>query len=835
MAFRINMDEFGKAEVKEKNVEPARPIENEIVDDIQNDEVQENDADTIVELAPEETSDFVLGDEEDTSEVNEIPVMPTSTPVEPTIHEEKRVAPPKKTFEGVNKDVLAITKEEPEEDLLLDNLDEIPVINLEVAEEQESLNEEKATENILKRQEQQAMALLEEEIAKGQQLVSKPAEPIKVMMIGGNEQYYKTTLANLNVQYPDVSFIKYFNVGGKNAFYTIDSLNPDIIFMYYNASIQNALAFHEAVATEIDDNGVPYAKKYADKRLVVLAPNDFRYEMELREKGINYYITENNSRTHTVEIPKLIEIIRHAYQNIEEAREMRERALVSHAAPAYSAQPEMVQAQPTEAEQYMQKHEEVNYNEQVNAMPIRKHREVGIKPQEIAPHEIIGVYSATGGAGITTFATNLAAILAKYSNIDKQNDYRVCLLEYNLVCRNIDLFFNIKNDDKTVANLAKEVGDLYTDESDGRVKCTPEQMAPIISRYIYKHEETGLDILSGISIPLEIDRLRKGFTNCLFNTLREMYDVVIVDMSADIAKTPMLEAFNNTDKFYYVMPMDVPSIRNTRVLVRFLTGMFKKPADSIKIILNKVNLDNEEFGVDQVYKALASDNCVPEGTIPDLEHDVRSSINRGIPLALENIEHPISQALFSIAVGINPMLNAGELEQVVAEEEEKKKASGGLFGKLFKSKSKEDKKDKEPKKKKASGGLFGKKKAKVEESEMVEEETIKAPAKTKKSFGFGKKKRAVEEESLPALPDEEMMEEPVEKPEKKGLFAKFFGGKKKADKKPAIANKKKFGGLLGKGKGKSEEVVEETAETGATPARSSRLRSASAGRRPRRR
>ena len=581
MAFKINMSGFGKKESEEELL-PQIPSMDE---EANTEESTDTEEEKVMEIAPQEDSEFALGDE-----IEDVVEQANQTVEEPQ---------PKKTFEGVNKDVLAVspTTTEPEIEVSVDSLDSIPDIGLEMAETAPDLNEEKAKENILKREEKKAYALLEEEIAKGRQAandIQDAVNSIKVVMIGGNEQYYKTVLSGLKEQYKDIDFIKYINVGGKNAFYTIDSLNPDIVFMYYNASIQNAIAFNDAVQTEVDDSGVPYSTKYADKRLVVLAPNDFKYEMELREKGINYYVTENNTRNHTVDIPKLVSVIRNAYANIQEVKEQRIaaeqarlRAIETPAEPVMELPVDAPAAAPvTEAEKFAQQQGNTNFKEQVAKMPlIRQHREVSVMPQEIAPHEIIGVYSATGGAGLTTFATNLASVLAKYSNVDQNADYRVCLLEYNLVCQNIELFFNIRTD-KNIAVMAKEVSDLYYDENEGIVKCSPEQMAPIISRYVYKEEKTGLDIISGIEVPLEIDRLRKGFTNCLFNTLREMYDVVIVDMSADIAKTPMLEAFNNTDKFYYIMPMDVPSIRNTRVLLKFLTGMFKKPIDSIKIILN---------------------------------------------------------------------------------------------------------------------------------------------------------------------------------------------------------------------------------------------------------
>ena len=205
MAFKINMSDFGKKD---------NETTDEILPQIPPMDEEENIAEEeTMEIAPQEDSEFALGDE-------------IENVVEQTVVEKTQ---PKKTFEGVNKDVLAVsptTAPEPEIEMTVDSLDSIPDIGLEMAETPPELNEEKAKENILKREEKKAYALLEEEIAKGQQVANNVQEPInniKVVMIGGNEQYYKTVLAGLKEQYKDIDFIKYINVGGKNAFYTIDS------------------------------------------------------------------------------------------------------------------------------------------------------------------------------------------------------------------------------------------------------------------------------------------------------------------------------------------------------------------------------------------------------------------------------------------------------------------------------------------------------------------------------------------------------------------------------------------------------------------------------------
>ena len=603
-------------------------------------------------------------------------------------------------------------------------------------------------ERIIEAERDKAKSLLEKELRIELQTAGESSgDEIRVAMIGGNEQYYRSVLTRLKGQYPDVTFVKYIVAGGKNAFYAIDSLKPDILLVYYRSSLQTAIQLYDAIQTQSDSNGVPYRKKYEKMRMVVIAPDDFHYVMELQAKGIQFIILENDPRLHTVDTENLMSLIHEAYADIsaptvEMALQGRENTYAAHTATRQTPQ-----------------------------IPVR-----GVGGGYVTddvptmPHKIIGVYSATGGSGKTMFATNLASILAKYSS-ESGSDYRVCLLEYNLACKNVDLFFNIKTT-KSIAKLAQDTSTFYK-SSTGIAEVEPRQMIPLINKYIEHMPDTGLDILAGITVPLEIDRIGKNFTNCLFPALREMYDVVIVDMSTDIAKTPMLEALNETDEFYYLMPMDVPSIRNTKVLIKFLTGMFKKSQEEIKVILNKVNPENEEFGVDQVYAVLASDNCVPEGTIPYDEQAVLSSINKGKPIALSDPENPVSKAIFSIALGINPRLN---MEMVEDEQESKQKT--GVRGKLFKKKNKEEK---EEKPKLPARHKEGKKKS-----------FLSLPRRKEKEEGIDMVdvKECMPADSVAELPklnfvlkgqEEETEEEP---PKKKGFIARLLGFGEKKKKKP---------------------------------------------------
>ncbi len=649
------------------------------------------------------------------------------------------------------------------------------------------------------------------EAAPAEEASSVQSQPIRVFCVGGNENYYRNVLESLNSSTPDIKFVKYLPSDDNLTLMAIESMNPDIVLVYWKTPTVDAQRFWDSICNDNAEDGVAWRDKFANKRLVVIIPNDISCEIRTRELGLFFIVRETNPQRHEVSIDALIDQIRIAYGDIEQAS-------VSDAPVEQPVQEEVAKAEPVSNEACVQEpevQEQPNQSSIVSEQPVEQEDvqsapkvqvppveqqpasqpKVSVQhsaPQMVAPEpemvhsvreqpqyqeapadtgvtpmqrklreierdqeqpsRIIGVYSVTGGAGTTTCATNLAAVLSKFGNNEVNDNYRVALLEYNLSCQCVDIFFNFKGGEKNICQLAKSISG-FTDEK-GVVRISPEEMRPYIEKMVSHDDRTGLDILLGLSIPLEFDYIRDGFTKSLFAALRTMYDVVIVDLSSDMAKAPILDALYDLDQIYYIMPMDVASIRNTQQVIPVLKDLFRFSPDRIKLILNKVVEDNKEFDVEQVFTSFRSLECEPEGTIPCAETELVSSLNRGAPIAIENPDHPVSQALYSIAVGINPMM---EISNIGATEEEPKKK--GFFARLFGG-GKKKKKDKD----KAKKGKRGEKErpAKKERPRKVEDE-------------------ALAEEPIEA--EEELMDE--EKPKKKGFFARLFGGgkKKKKDKK----------------------------------------------------
>lgn len=614
------------------------------------------------------------------------------------------------------------------------------------------------------------------------------ARPMRVVVVGASKDFFDNVENELSV-YPDIEVVKYIPAGNTSMLYAIEAAKADIILVHHKMNLQTPADLWAMINEEKDDKGNSYKEAFQDLRMVTIVPN-FQMETQLRALGLNFFVEEVNHQTFDVDTRTLVSRLRYAFFDI--ANEKRKRVGLKELSFNEVQFPEPIErpVQPVAQEQPV--YENVVEKQRVSQPTQHKNAPTLIQSineqVDILPNQpkIIGVYSATGGAGTTMFSTNIASILSKYSNMDNPNSYRVALVEYNLSCQSIDMAFDLKTD-KNLAGLANELLTYYDGGNPVEpYKISHDTLRPIISRYMVKEPNTGLDILLGIPVPLEIEKIRNGFTNLLFETLKEMYDVVIVDLSTDIAKAPMLEALMAADEIYYIMPMDTVSIRNTRILAKFFLSSFNFKQDDVKIILNKIVENNENFGVKQVYAVMGNDKegiSAPVGNIPFVGEDVRLSLDNGVPLALSNPEHPITQAIRSIAVMINPMLNDNDIivadnKKSIAKNRANGDKKGGILGSLFGGKNKKKEEEKPIRSRKLQ------KQTTVEEGAHETEEIV---PKTK--FNPPVEEIQEEEEVLIATPSFEPPEEDEDVPEppkKKGFFARLFGGgdkKKKAKKK----------------------------------------------------
>ena len=477
--------------------------------------------------------------------------------------------------------------------------------------------------------------------------------PFRIMMLGGNEEYYNDIFTFFHEANENIHFIEHLNGAGDKAYYDIEALNPDLIVIYHATAGQTAIQFIQSLSVRVNSQNVLLKDVYKNKRILVVAPEDMTYELLITQNlGIRHYVKER-SEDGTIDLEAFAINIKNAYIDI-----------------ATQKQNESLREEVTGEEYFLQQ-----------------------KAKRIT--KVIGVYSATGGVGKTIFATNLAVVLGKYGNING-NTSKVCLVEFTLGERELDLFLGLKAE-KNITELARIVSPMIPGEDEPE---TRDQMIErktktfqAIREHITKDEKDCIDVLFGTDAQYDYDALSEAFVTELFTCLKQMYDIIIVDFPTDMCRSQIILGLVNMEDIYYICPMEIPAIRNAKTLINLFTTQYGFHKESIKMIINKILPEElRSFSREEVNAHFTKEGINIIGELP-WEDKAPISINRGEPLTRSldittfNLAEGASnyaEAVYDIATQINEMLvqplaEAGEAKEAEGQAPAKKK---GLFGKL---------------------------------------------------------------------------------------------------------------------------------------------------------
>jgi pilus assembly protein CpaE len=130
--------------------------------------------------------------------------------------------------------------------------------------------------------------------------------------------------------------------------------------------------------------------------------------------------------------------------------------------------------------------------------------------------------------------------------------------------------------------------------------------------------------------------------NELLKVARRAYDFVVVDTPPAFTEH-VLAAFDNSDALILIATLDIPAIKNLRLTLDTL-DLLGNPREDRVVVLNrsdaKVGLRAED-----VVAAIKQDIAV---MVPN-SLSVPASVNRGVPIVLDEPKHPVSVALRELA------------------------------------------------------------------------------------------------------------------------------------------------------------------------------------------
>jgi len=234
---------------------------------------------------------------------------------------------------------------------------------------------------------------------------------------------------------------------------------------------------------------------------------------------------------------------------------------------------------------------------------------------------VIVVFGPKGGIGTTMLAVNLAVGLHQRSDANK-----VIVVDASLQFGDVGVFLNL-SPNRNISDLCATIEDLDPDSIDTAALA----------------HASGIKALLAPPRPEMADLVGPDHLKRILEELRKQYDYIVVD-TATIINDTILTALDLADRIILVATPDIPAIKNARLFFEITDALNYLP-NKIMLVINKVDRRSG------ITAQMIEDNIKHQvvGQIPLDEVLVLNSINRGVPLMVDQRSKPIGQALQQLA------------------------------------------------------------------------------------------------------------------------------------------------------------------------------------------
>lgn len=269
---------------------------------------------------------------------------------------------------------------------------------------------------------------------------------------------------------------------------------------------------------------------------------------------------------------------------------------------------------------------------------VRRSRELSQKMAGQHDHsqqdgKVVTVFSAKGGVGKTTFSTNLGSYLASTGS-------RVLVVDLDLAFGDVGISLQMLPQN-SIVDLVGMAGHL-------------DQQG--LQSVVTHHDGSGLDAACAPAEPSDADRIPGTTINELLKVAKRHYDFVVVDTPPAFTEH-VLAAFDNSDLLVLIATLDIPAVKNLRLTLDTL-DLLGSPREDRVVVLNrsdaKVGLRSED-----VVAVIKQDIAV---MVPNSQA-VPASVNRGVPIVLDEPKHPVSIAIRELAENFVRPIVGGEAHQ----------------------------------------------------------------------------------------------------------------------------------------------------------------------------
>jgi pilus assembly protein CpaE len=252
------------------------------------------------------------------------------------------------------------------------------------------------------------------------------------------------------------------------------------------------------------------------------------------------------------------------------------------------------------------------------AARLREQIETGAEGEARQQHgQVITVFSAKGGCGKTTLATNIATALAE------SGKGTVALVDLDLAFGDVAIALQLFPT-HTIADAVSIGEDL-----DG----------PALASLLTTHR-SGLQALVAPMEPSAAENITTPLVSHILDILREDFDYVVVDTPPAL-DDHVLAAFDHSNVVALLATLDIPALKNLKLTLETL-DLIGYPRDRLKIVLNRSD-SKVGLSLSEVEKTLRAPIVAQ---IPS-SRDVPASTNRGVAIVSDDPKSPVSIAIRS--------------------------------------------------------------------------------------------------------------------------------------------------------------------------------------------
>jgi pilus assembly protein CpaE len=240
---------------------------------------------------------------------------------------------------------------------------------------------------------------------------------------------------------------------------------------------------------------------------------------------------------------------------------------------------------------------------------------LGEGADERARGVVVTVFSAKGGCGKTTLASNLAASLADGGRRE------VCLVDLDLNFGDVAIVLQLFPA-HTLADAVPMVETLDL---------------PAVMSLLTPHSP-GLSALVAPVEPGSAETIPQSLITTIISLLREQFAFIVIDTPPAFTDH-VLAAFDQSDLIALLATLDIPALKNLKLTLETL-DLLNYPRERLRVVLNRAD-SKVGLALAEVEKTLR----VPIALHIPSSRAVPASINRGVPIMLDDPNHPVSVAI----------------------------------------------------------------------------------------------------------------------------------------------------------------------------------------------